>query len=226
MVGLHDQQPPPVDSAVPKVYIKAVCGFAGVVPELHIVGGVGFQVVAVELQVVHNDPGKEPPLRGHGVFRGKHIIHLGGLGQHHEPVVVDVHRVFQKLRPRLAQLLQRHALKDQLIQELLLLPAPGEQGHGPVQHLRIRQAGHGDMVRGPGDGGLADAGIGIPREIGSVLLPDQVENVFAHGQTAAENTDIQIGFSAAGIVDRALRKHLGHHGKIGVHMGEGVLLHG
>ena len=189
-------------------------------------GGVGFQVVAVELQVVHNDPGKEPPLRGHGVFRGKHIIHLGGLGQHHEPVVVDVHRVFQKLRPRLAQLLQRHALKDQLIQELLLLPAPGEQGHGPVQHLRIRQAGHGDMVRGPGDGGLADAGIGIPREIGSVLLPDQVENVFAHGQTAAENTDIQIGFSAAGIVDRALRKHLGHHGKIGVHMGEGVLLHG
>ena len=105
MVGLHDQQPPPVDGPLPQIY-KQTAGVAlGVVPVLHIVGGVGLQVVGVVLQVVYNDLGQEAPLGGGGVFRGHEVVHLAGLGQHHKPVVVDVDGVIQHLGARLAQLL-------------------------------------------------------------------------------------------------------------------------
>ena len=138
---------------------------------------------------------------------------------------MDVHRVIQQISPGLAELLQCGALKNQLVQTLLLLPAAGEQNHGPVQHLLIRQIRYGNPVGGSGNECLTDAGVGIAGKRSRVRLPDKIQNILAHGQGAAENAYIQIGLAFAGIMYDTAGKCLGRHGKIRIHMGEGVFLH-
>ena len=174
------------------------------------------------MQVLDDGSGQKAPLGGGGVLRSHQRFCLAGLGQHHKPVVVDVHGVFQQRGPGLAQLLEGAAPEYQLVQLLLLLPVVGENGERPVQHLPVGQLRHGDPVCLAFNGAAADTGKPVPGKALGICPPDQVKSPGLHGLLGAVNLHVIIGDAAAGILHQPPGKALGHHGDAGIHMGQCV----
>ena len=222
MVEAGYQYPAPVGGAVPQVYIQAVPGPLAF-PQLHMVGGVGFQIIAVKLQIVDQISGQIPFLGVCRIFCGHDLLHLGGLGQHHKPVIVNVHRVPHQDRSLFTELFQAAALKNQLIQPSLLIPAAVVNGHGGIENIGNLHPGQHQAV--PFQGHLANARAAFPGEHGRVLRQHQIEHIGIRPGIPVEQPNIpEVSFRLPAM-ELPLGKGLRQHGKAGLHVNQQRRLH-
>ena len=116
--NLVDQQPPAVDIVAEQVHIQASHG-VGILLVVPDGGGVIFQcflVIFVVLEFVDQPQGDVQLAGVLVILKFEHALDLGGQGDHGEHVVVDVNGVLEKSAAGPAQIHQRAAAGDNIVQ--------------------------------------------------------------------------------------------------------------